>query len=275
VLKLSLRNWLEATPLRAVSYLNHASQSGALSLTLQTLNTPQGFKASGILVLPPREEGARPEGLHQTGVGNTKKLAEQMCATRLLLKMLRIEPSQAFEAALTTPSPTQSANPNANAKSRLMEICQSQKWQVPSFTGTHSGADHVRVFDCKASIVIKGQPFEGKASGHATKKAAEVAAAEALLRKLEDDGKFTEASPANQTSVNGNKNAISALQEWAHRKHVALPSYVLQPADGNQTGFHCTLTVTGFDEAFTGTAPSKQDAKLEAAQKALKAIAQP
>lgn len=273
-LKHSLRNWFEATPLRAISYLNHASQSGVLSLTLQTVHTPQGFNSSGNLVVPPRKEGGRPEGLHQTGFGNTKKVAEQMCAIRLLFALLSLEASQAFEAALMTSSQAQLGNPNANAKSRLMELCQSQKWQTPSFTGTHSGADHARVFDCKAALVVKSQHFEGKASGHASKKAAEVAAAGALLRTLKEAGTLAEGAKADLTTANGNKNAISVLQEWAQRKNVVLPSYVLQPAASGQSGFHCALTVPGLPDTFTATAPSKQDAKLAAARQALKALEQ-
>lgn len=78
----------------------------------------------------------------------------------------------------------------ASPKNLLQERCDELRGLVgdirPEFTCEESGPDHQRSFSCCVRVKVAGEVMEASSRGKSSKKAAEKAAAEALLKCIEE-----------------------------------------------------------------------------------------
>lgn len=131
-------------------------------------------------------------------VGSSKRLAQQAAAVSCIRALLgwpadvagRSEPCERAGAPGRESGPdverAHRLEPTVNAKGRLFEHCQAQRWAAPEFVITRSGQDHAPVFRCIATLVADGLRYEVIAEGADTRKEAESRACHLLLLKLEE-----------------------------------------------------------------------------------------
>jgi dsRNA-specific ribonuclease len=113
--------------------------------------------------------------------------------------------------------------------------------------------------------------MESTASGHATRKAAEIAASADMLTRLEQAGLLkapSAAKPALARAISSNHNVISLLQEWTQGRKLPLPECRQSLAADEAGLFRCTVSVKSVIGVFEGSGRTKQEAKHAAAQTA-------
>lgn len=119
----------------------------------------------------------------ETASASSKKDAEAKASQALLIKLAATKEAVAGSAP-EKPLVLVSAHvASSNFKGTLMELCQKNRWAVPTFNSRSVGPSHQPQFNTIVEIEIKGARRKAEGVG-GTKKAAEAHACQMLLAKL-------------------------------------------------------------------------------------------
>jgi ribonuclease R len=161
-----------------------------------------------------------------------------------------------------------------NYVGQLVEYCQTHK-NVPeaNYIFSKTGADHLPVITCKASVIIEGQLFESEASA-GNNKASKQVAAYIILTQLEEVFNKPDLVIKAENSDNINKsnldiNYIGLLNEYCTKHNLPIPEfYFKQIGEAHQSVFQCNFDflIDGKTVKFEGLASSKKEAKKKAAE---------
>ncbi|KWA83985.1 hypothetical protein WL29_21710 [Burkholderia ubonensis] len=276
--------WLEATPGKALSFLTHASNLGLLRDVHVNSRTERSqppifsayARATSTQPGVGRVDGAATQG--------TKRGAEQVAVLRLVATLMGLALSTPDDISIpVSPSkpnsvrhaPQKTTAAEANAKSRLGELCQKMQWPLPVYQSTAEGASHCPSFTCLVSVTTATETITATASSGTTKKQAEMLAAAEMLIRLENAAGIVAndavSVPTLETSVAAAGNPVGALNEWTQRRKLPDPVYSFWSKTPGLPPFVCNVVVTGLGElgARGGT---KQAAKRAAAEAVLQRI---
>ncbi|MGJ7523254.1 RNB domain-containing ribonuclease [Variovorax sp. LT1P1] len=275
-LRESVERLFHRDPSRAIAFLEHAKSVGFIDgyTAVADAGPANGFVG--------RASARRPgEVFTGDSGGSSKRLAQQAAAVSCIRALLGWPAAAAgrVESLEREGAPGWQGNrdvecapglePMVNAKGRLFERCQAKRWAAPEFAVTRSGQDHAPVFRCIATLVADGMSYEVIVEGADSRKEAEARASHLLLLKLEELPAVAQddqvRAPRAETSAL--LNPVGALQEWAQKNKVPLPTYEIMPAKG---GFVAELTMTTAVGArtFRGTGATKAEAKKASADAA-------
>ncbi|MBV7542064.1 RNB domain-containing ribonuclease [Acidovorax sp. sic0104] len=255
--------WVVAAPGRVMHVYNHGAQTGAL-LTADIQSTPQAGGFEGVCRIS--RDGTPFTG---RGRGTRKRDAEQGAVLDALAKMLGCETPA---ARWSEPDPTgaQDGRPVlANPKGALLEFCQARSWAFPDFQHTVAGPSHSPYF----TVTVRVATPLGARTGSATatsKKQAEANASAEVLPGLQEEFVVQQAAPA----ASAGSNPVGELQERAQQRKWAVPEYDIRSKQAQPPIFEAIVKVfeDGQRVEFSGFASSKNEAKRNAAAKALASL---
>ena len=264
-LKSALANWVVEAPTRAVNLLMHASQSNVIE-ALQINAQGQGTSFLGTVIFAKPQS----EPVLFSANGSSKREAEQSACAKAALSL--------FGASISDHKVTASVEPlTGNPKSQLMELCQAKRWPMPVYASTGKGPSHAMIFQSTVSVTVGNQTHTESFSGAANKKDAEAQASALLFVKL---GALA-AGKSQKNSIpdivpSGGQNPISLLQELAQKKGHKPPEYTVDVVSEVPPKFRITVSVKlPVAGSYVGEASTKQQAKTNAAARALSAAEKP
>ncbi len=276
--------WIEANPNEAISIIFMGTQSLGWSQPQYTTTSVGDdhtliFTSVGTMSVGDKVYTS----VMQTA--SSRKTAEQLAAVSILEKILGMVSSSinlgGNNIHLIPEIPEEKAAHNYIGL--LMERCQQEHWQKPTYEISKIGPDHTPSFKGIAKVVINGTAYYSDTVEAATKKQAQQLAAASLVEKLpyatpykttEPYRKQGEPAPvkpqAQTTSADG--VFISKLVGILAQKGKGMPSYEISPDD---KGFECQCTVPypdGSDVTFTAIGRNKDEAKRNAAKEAYEVL---
>ncbi|OLP04600.1 RNB domain-containing ribonuclease [Rhodoferax antarcticus] len=260
-LKVAFAAWVVETPTKAVNLLTHARQTNFLTDLVITAQG-EGTAFDGSVTI--ERAGSVPVSF--AGSANRKRDAEQSAAVKAVLSLI--------DAALPELIPTgQMVRASGNPKGALLELCQSKQWPMPGYESSGKGPSHAMVFQSKVSVVIDGVVHTETFSGAANKKDAEAQVSALLLAKLKPvQAKKQDAPVRAAVDQSIDANPIGTLQEMAQRMGIGSPGYSFEVLSEVPPKFRATVAVkVPVPGRYTGEATTKQEAKKNAAKKALSA----
>lgn len=258
--------WMHRNPPSVVRVLMNGVQTNVfkdLSINEASSNTGFNIVASVVRV----SDGVRIEGCASDA---KKRTAEQKAITEIFCKYLNL-PAATPTDNEQCPAVTSSA-PTANHKGALLELCQKRGWPLPAFKVQMSGASNTASFLATASLRLKGgQTYSASSQVTASKRTAEAAAAEELLKVI-----TSRPAPSKGNGLPGEAdNPVVTLQELAQKRKLDLPQYSFKQVSSAPPAFECKLILKLDSAMLTSevTAPSKRAAKELAAKGVLDRIA--
>jgi ribonuclease R len=258
-LKTAFAKWLAEAPARGVNLLTHAHQSGFLS-ALDISATGEGTVFEGSVSI------ARPGAPAATfsANGSRKRDAEQLACVKAVLWLIgaAVPEEVAHEQVVKV---------GGNPKGRLLELCQANAWPMPVYVSSGKGPSHAMVFQAEVSLSVGDVVHREFFSGAANKKDAEAQVSARLLLKLKSASpKKAEATIAVAADPSTEWNPIGELQEIAQRAGIKPPEYAFDVLSEVPPKFRATVVVAApVAGRYAGEASTKQEAKKNAARKAL------
>lgn len=158
-----------------------------------------------------------------------------------------------------------------NFKGLLLELCQQNKWESPSFNAKNVGVAHLSVWDVDACMVVDGKEYSA-AGRNAVKKQAEQQASHELLSQVRG---LTRPKVAEVSVLTKNSDAKSVLNLMSQKVSVASPSYKTNIEQEQPPMFVavCKFEVNGVKyEKKGGPHSTKKKAEQSAAEEVVKAL---
>ncbi|MBK3780032.1 RNB domain-containing ribonuclease [Paraburkholderia aspalathi] len=273
--------WLARSPGNASSFLSHATNVG------RVLNFE--IKTRTISLVPPLFEAVaractkedESNYMYASAVQQAKRPAEQHAAVRLLARLAKLPvPAESEETVPASPAQTVqgdsfetgglSQDSVLNAKNLLVELHQKKRWPAPVYFAEAHGQAHRPTFRCTVTLQTATGEVKAEASDAPTKKQAEMLAAALLLKELDMLKRNSEPAPQETRVVS--ENPISALNEWTQSNKLPLPEYSFWSSKRDVPPFVCKVTIAGVRELTGCRRNTKREAKLGAAEAALRIL---